>query len=66
MKKATHKLLPETVNTQIAHTGRKLSTYFQIKDKNKFDHQHDLVYHAKCPSELCDESYVVVGVLLKK
>ena len=38
MKKTTHKLLPETVNTQIAYTGRKLSTYFQIKDKNKFDH----------------------------
>ena len=33
MKKTIHKLLPETVNTQITYTGRKLSTYFQIKDK---------------------------------
>ena len=33
MKKTIHKLLPETVNTQIAYTGRKLSNYFQIKDK---------------------------------
>ena len=31
---------------------------FQIKDKSKFDHQHDLVYHAKCPSELCDKNYI--------
>ena len=42
----------------MAYTGRKLSTCFEIKDKNNFDHQHDLVYHAKCPSELCDENYV--------
>ena len=58
MKKTVHKLLPETVNTQIAYTGRKLSTCFQIKDKSKFDHQHDLVYDAKCPSELCDKNYI--------
>ena len=42
----------------MVYTGRKLSTCFEIKDKNNFDHQHDLVYHAKCPSELCDENYV--------
>ena len=59
MKKTIHKLLPETVYTQITYTGRTLSTCFQIKDKNKFDHQHDLVYHPKCPSELCDKNYVV-------
>ena len=58
MKKTIHKLLPETINTQIAYTGKKLSTCFQIKDKSKFDHQRDLVYHAKCPSELCDENYI--------
>ena len=58
MKKTIHKLLPETVNTEIAYIETKLSTSFQIKDKNKLDHQHDLVFQAKCPSELCDESYV--------
>ena len=58
MKKTVLKLLLETVNTQIIYTRRKLSTCFQIKDKNKFDQQHDLVYNAKCPSELCDENYV--------
>ena len=56
--KTVLKLLPETVNTQIIYTRRKLSTCFQIKDKSKFDQQHDLVYNAKCPSELCDENYV--------
>ena len=51
-------MLPETVNTKLAYTGRKLTTCFQIKDKNKLDHQHDLVYHAKCPIELCDKNYI--------
>lgn len=37
-------------------TGTTLSTKFQIKDKIKDEHQHDLVYHAKCPE--CDESFV--------
>ena len=58
MNKTVHKLLPETVNTQITYTGRKLSTCLQIKDKSKFDHQHYLVYHAKCPSELCNENII--------
>ena len=53
-----YKLLTETVNTQIVYTGRKLSTCFQIKDKSKFDCQHDLVYHAKCPSELYDKNNI--------
>ena len=51
MRKRVYKLLQ-------AYTGRKLSTCFQMKDKSKFDHQHDLVYHAKCPSELCDKNYI--------
>ena len=58
MKETIHKLLPETVNTEIAYIERKLITCFQIEGKNKLDHQHDLVFHAKCPSELCDENYV--------
>ena len=56
--KTVLKLLPETVNTQIIYTRRKPRTCFQIKDKSKFDQQHDPVYNAKCPSELCDENYV--------
>ena len=58
MKKAVHKLLPENANTQISNTERKFSICFQIKDKSKFDHQHNLVYHSKCPSELCDKNYI--------
>ena len=56
MKKTVHKLLRETVNTQIAYTGKTLGPRFQIEDKSRFD--QDLVYHAKCPGELCDENYI--------
>ena len=49
MKKTVNKSLAGNVSTQIAYTGRKRSNCFQIKDNNKFDHQHDLVYHAKVP-----------------
>ena len=59
MKKTVHILLPENFNTQIAYTGRKFSTYFRVNGKIKFDYQHDLVYHAKCPIELSDENYIV-------
>ena len=58
MKKPIHKLLPETVDTQMGYTGIKLSTCFEIEDRNKFDQQHDLLYGAKCPSELCDKNCI--------
>ena len=41
---------------KFVYTGTTLSTKFQIKGKIKDEHQHDLVYHAKCPE--CDESFV--------
>ena len=31
------------------YTGTKLGSNFQIKDKTKFKHKHDLVYYVKCP-----------------
>ena len=38
------------------HSGTKLGSNFQIKDKTKFDHKHDLVYYVKCPE--CQEDYI--------
>ena len=32
------------------------SSNFQIKDKTKFHHKHDLVYYVKCPE--CQEDYI--------
>ena len=38
------------------YTGTKLCSSFQIKDKKKFNHKHDLVYYVKCPE--CQEDYI--------
>ena len=38
------------------YTGTKLGSSFQIKDKTKFDHKHDLVYYVKCLK--CQEDYI--------
>ena len=38
------------------YTRTKLGSNFQIKDKTKFNHKHDLVYYVKCPE--CQEDYI--------
>ena len=51
-------LLPTNIRTKIAFTGSKLSTCFQVKDKTKFEHNHDIVYHGICPETDCSENYI--------
>ena len=58
MKKRTSKLLPPEIKTQVAYTGKKLSTCFNVKDQSKFEHQHDVVYYTDCPNEKCRENYI--------
>ena len=58
MKKRMKTLLPTNIRTKIAFTGSKLSTCFQVKDKTKFEHNHDIVYHGICPETDCSENYI--------
>ena len=58
MKKRLRNLLPSNVKTQIVFTGKKLGTCFQIKEKTKIEHENDIVYHGKCPSDNCCRDYV--------
>ena len=51
-------MLPTNIRTKIAFTGSKLSTCFQVKDKTKFEHNHDIVYHGICPETDCSENYI--------
>ena len=39
------------------YTGTKLGSRFNIKDKIKFQHQHNVVYHAVCPNAKCTSHY---------
>ena len=45
--------LPEKVKIQTYCTGRRLSSLFQIKDYNKKEHEHDIVYHVHCAEDNC-------------
>ena len=58
MKRRISKLLLPEIKTQVAYTGKKLSTCFNVKDQSKFDHQHDVVYYADCPNKTCRENYI--------
>ena len=46
------------MNTQIAYTGRKLNSCFNIKDLPKFEHQYDIVYLGNCPDPNCNGNYI--------
>ena len=58
MKRIISKLLPPEIKTQLAYTGKKLSTCFNVKDQSNFDHQHDVVYYADCPNEAFRENCI--------
>ena len=58
MERRISKLLPPEIKTQVAYTGKKLSTCFNVKDQSTFAHPHDVVYYADCPNEKCRENYI--------
>ena len=58
MKRELKRLLPTNVDPRIAYTGTKLGFCFHIKDKTKFEHQHDLVYEVGCSNPTCNMTYI--------
>ena len=50
--------LPDDVKMIVSYTGKKLGTCFNVKDKTVFNHEHGIVYYAKCPEESCPHDYV--------
>ena len=51
-------LLLTNISASIVFTGSKLRTCFQVKDKIKFQHIDDTVYHGTFPETDCSENYV--------
>ena len=43
-------------NARIAFKAKRVGSFFNIKDKIKKEHEHNLVYETKCPD--CDVNYV--------
>ena len=58
MNRCIKRIAPNDVNTWIRHTGHKLNTRFQIKDKTAQSHKHNLVYYVKCPDQPCNQDYL--------
>ena len=58
MKRNVSKILPENVKIRTAYTAKRLSTCFKTKDKTKFEHQHDIIYHVRCSAENCPDDYM--------
>ena len=58
MNKGLKTLLSGNIKTDVASQGKQLSSCLNIKDKIEFQHKHDLLYHAECPEENCNDDYV--------
>ena len=43
---------------QVSFTRSKLSSYFNIKHKTKFEHRHDVIYLGAFPETTCNDNYV--------
>ena len=58
INKAVKKILPQNHVTQNVYKSKKLSSYFDIKDFSKLEHQHDLTYFTQCPGVNCNVTYL--------
>ena len=45
------------VKMNAVYKAKRLGSNFNIKDKISFEHQHNVVYHAKCPNKKCTSHY---------
>ena len=57
MKTTLKNNLPNNMITKSAYSASRL-IFFKIKLKIKQNHQHDVIYYAKCPEETCKENYI--------
>ena len=59
MRKQLNVVLPRNVKMRTCCTGKRLrSSSFKTKYRTKFNHEHDLIYHVKCPEESYTDDYI--------
>ena len=46
---------------KVAFKSTKLNSSVNVKDKLDFEHNHDLIYHVKCPEPTYIDNYVGEG-----
>ena len=59
MPKLVNDVLLDDVTMMVSYTGKTLRTCSNAKDKAVLNHEHDIVYYAKCPKESCSCGYVI-------
>ena len=47
----------KVITMQTIYRSKRLGSNFNIKDKIPFRHQHNVVYHSKCPNKKCNSQY---------
>ena len=47
----------KVITMQTIYRSKRLGSNFNIKDKIPFRHQHNIVYHSKCPNKKCNSQY---------
>ena len=58
MRKQVNRAFPDDVKMIVSFTGKKLGTCFDVKEITVFNHEHYIVYYAKCPEESCPHDHV--------
>ena len=58
MNKCVNKLLPNNAKIEVTFKSTKLSSCFNVKVKIDFEHNHDLIYHTKCPEPTYIDDYM--------
>ena len=58
MRKRLNVVLARNVKIRTCYTRKRLSSCFKFKSRMKFYHEHDLIYHVKCPEESCTNDYI--------
>ena len=56
-RKTIKRLLPSNIRVQVSFTGNKLRSCFNIKDKTKFEHRHDVIYLGTSPETTGNDNY---------
>ena len=58
VRKTIERLWPSNIKVQVCFTGNKHSSCYNIKDKTKFEHRHDVIYLETCPERTSNDNYI--------
>ena len=51
IRKQVNRAFPDYVKMMVSYTDKNFSSCFNVKNNTVFNHEHNIVCHAKCPEE---------------